>query len=492
MEQALQNLMSPNNATRNKTESMMTNEIRQNPNCVVSGLVQTLRNCEKVALRSMAAVLLRRYLLDEKFRLWSKANDGTKNALKNALLQALANETQRVVWTKLCDTISDLAIGTNFNWPELFPFVIKCASGNSNAHIEAALRVLAPMSLHIAENMKNDLVSFRNLLASCLGRNDARVKAAAVKTVAQLIVLLRSEQERSLFNDLTTAIINSVGLLAKVDRCDLAADAMDAIIDLADSDFMITGLKPRLSIILQLCTTIVQTSTLEDRLRHLAVELLVTCSERAPTAVRAMNPKDVYCSKVLPAILGLMTELEDADDETWTQQRDERDSKMDSTHLGVGMQAWLRIGTAIRRKRFAPVALSLVASVMSSEKRWTALHAVLLALSQISECLPEDPKVHVKLTEHVVRFFRHPHPRVRYVRVREIFQNHIPTSTRSRNTTGTLCGNTLSHHILSGSRSESSAKHTSSRDSQHSEFDSFRVRASSCSSSRCGIFEYVC
>ena len=65
-----------------------------------------------------------------------------------------ANETQRVVWTKLCDTISDLAIGTNFNWPELFPFVIKCASGNSNAHIEAALRVLAPMSLHIAENMK--------------------------------------------------------------------------------------------------------------------------------------------------------------------------------------------------------------------------------------------------------------------------------------------------------------------------------------------------
>ena len=78
MEQALQNLMSPNNATRNKTESMMTNEIRQNPNRVVSGLVQTLRNCEKVALRSMAAVLLRRYLLDEKFRLWSKANDGTK------------------------------------------------------------------------------------------------------------------------------------------------------------------------------------------------------------------------------------------------------------------------------------------------------------------------------------------------------------------------------------------------------------------------------
>jgi len=71
-----------------------------------------------------------------------------------------------------------------------------------------------------------------------------------------------------------------------------------------------------------------------------------------------------------------MTELEDADDETWSKQRDERDSKMRSTHLGVGMQAWLRVGTAVRKKRFAPVALNLVASVMSSEKRWTALHAV--------------------------------------------------------------------------------------------------------------------
>ena len=42
---------------------------------------------------------------------------------------------------------------------------------------------------------------------------------------------------------------------------------------------------------------------------------------------------------------------------------------------------------------------------------------VLLALSQISECLPEDPKVHVELTQHVVRFFRHPHPRVRFAAV---------------------------------------------------------------------------
>jgi len=294
MEQALQNLMSPDNGVRNRTENTMTSEIRQNPNRVISGLVETMRKCEKVSLRSMAAVLLRGYLLDAKFRLWAKAGDGTKNALKTALLQALANENQRVVWTKLCDTISELAIGTNFDWPNLFPFLIKCASGNSNSHVEAALRILAPCALHIAENMKNDLMAFRNLLASCLSRNDARVKAAAVKTTAQLIMLLRTEQERSLFNDLTTGILNSVGLLAKVDRCDLAADAMDAIIDLADSDFMITGLRPRLEIILQLCTTIVRTSSLDDRLRHLAVELLVTCSERAPTAVRAMKPKDVY------------------------------------------------------------------------------------------------------------------------------------------------------------------------------------------------------
>ena len=158
------------------------------------------------------------------------------------------------------------------------------------------------------------------------------------------------------------------------------------------------------------------------------------------------------------------------------------------------MQAWLRLGTAIRRKRFAPVALSLVASVMSSEKRWTALHAVLLALSQISECLPEDPKVHVKLTEHVVRFFRHPHPRVRSVRVRSarIFKLYPSNTYEHSRTFQVRFGNALSHHVLSGSRPESSTKHTSSRDSQHREFDSFRVRTSSCSSSCRRIFEYVC
>ena len=90
---------------------------------------------------------------------------------------------------------------------------------------------------------------------------------------------------------------------------DAARDAISSFIDLAESTPAF--LRKSLDSLIPAMCQISSSSTVEDGTRHLAVELLVTLSERASPMIRKYGK---FVEQVYPACWSLMVDIEDDDD----------------------------------------------------------------------------------------------------------------------------------------------------------------------------------
>lgn len=71
-------------------------------------------------------------------------------------------------------------------------------------------------------------------------------------------------------------------------------------------------LRPQLHIVFEICMKVFSNTEIMDSWRQLALEVMVTMSETAPAMVRKVCNK--YVEALIPLILQMMTDLEDEDD----------------------------------------------------------------------------------------------------------------------------------------------------------------------------------
>lgn len=94
-------------------------------------------------------MLLRRILLLDEECIWEKLADTTRSMLKAALLQVVETNIVRSTRRNVCDTVSDLAIGTLVEeqpWPELFAKLDAWARSTAYDLREYALYIFELMS----------------------------------------------------------------------------------------------------------------------------------------------------------------------------------------------------------------------------------------------------------------------------------------------------------------------------------------------------------
>ena len=102
----LQAFLSPDGTTRNAAEAGLQT-LLGSPDVLLLSLSQALHELRDEALRNLAAVLLRRMLL-ETDGVWAKLSPSSKATLKAALLACVAGDAPRSVRRSTTDTIADM------------------------------------------------------------------------------------------------------------------------------------------------------------------------------------------------------------------------------------------------------------------------------------------------------------------------------------------------------------------------------------------------
>lgn len=123
----LQHIISPNNQIRQDAEKYYNQALQSSPDEAIGSLMQVLSNSTgDFHLRQLAAVLLRRCLIDEEESYFFKLQLPTRNYLIQELSRLLQEEANTAIRIKVCEIAGDL--GGNMlepkDWPALYPTTV--------------------------------------------------------------------------------------------------------------------------------------------------------------------------------------------------------------------------------------------------------------------------------------------------------------------------------------------------------------------------------
>lgn len=176
-------------------------------------------------------------------------------------------------------------------------------------------------------------------------------------------------------------------------------------------------LRPQLEAIFEMCISAFSSEDVEDSWRHLALEVMVTLSESAAMMVR--KKADKYIASLVPLVLKMMTELEDDDDWSVSDEIEEDDSGENNV---IAESALDRLACGLGGKAILPHIMTNIPNMLHSED-WKYRHAALMAISAAGEgCRKQIEALLDSITQGVLKFLLDPHPRVRYAACNAIGQ----------------------------------------------------------------------
>ncbi|KAE8750906.1 hypothetical protein FOCC_FOCC002334 [Frankliniella occidentalis] len=228
-------------------------------------------------IRQYAAVLLRKRL--SKAKHWNKLSAEEKSSVKQGILPALVNESDKTVRTSIAQFIASIMkheLQSN-SWPELLQFVQQLNTSENVQERELGMSTL-DIFTDIAPRM------FLNQSAALCQLIGASLKAAGDQDLTSPIVFhafralshmaLVAEQNQPLvnmFHEVLPLSLQVVAALAQVDASK-AVQVLDFIDTLLDCSIRVV--LPHVKIIVSGCLSIAQVATLEDDIRIKALSLI--------------------------------------------------------------------------------------------------------------------------------------------------------------------------------------------------------------------------
>jgi len=405
LEQIVFQLTNEDNNIRGQAERAF-NEATKQPELLLTELLQIMRTSAIPSVKSMSAILFRRYAFEEEKMLWNQCSDQTKHNFKAYLLQALMEESERTVRQKICHIISTTGKFVHGDWPELLPCMFNCCNSPNEQHREAALEIFANLPTMFGDSLTRYIGVLKEVFQKSLSDPSNKVKLSALKATVSFLLVIEDNKQRNIFTDLLPPMIQVIALALNNQDEGAARDSLDAFIELAETNA--TFLRPSLDVLIPAMSQITTAKALDDGIRHLALELLVTMAENAPAMIRKYKP---YLELTYPAAWSLMVDLDD--DQEWHTTNEIEDDETDSNAV-VGEQAVDRIACALGGKTVLPYAFSVLPAMLQNPD-WKYRHAALMTISAIGEgCAKVLERELDKILALIVQHLNDPHPRVRY------------------------------------------------------------------------------
>ena len=210
----LRRLLETSNEDRKEAERVF-NLCKSQPEPLAVRLVAVIQSPSISAdIRTLAAVLLRRVTVKEQESLWPQLNPAAQAKLKTDLLSILQSEPSKPIWKKVCDTISDLAVGIveSSGWPELLPFMFQCVTSNDDRMKEASLIIFAQIAPYLQEPLLPHLASLHDVFLHCLQSGSINVRLASLQAASNFVQALESASDVAKFQDLLPGMVQTLSL----------------------------------------------------------------------------------------------------------------------------------------------------------------------------------------------------------------------------------------------------------------------------------------
>jgi len=328
-ESLLLNLMSEDNDKRVQAERMYMNTKKQQPNEVLTALLQVGRTSTNQDLRSLAIVLLRRALihLEKDKALWNKLNPQTQNLLKEQLLQGVSREENAKVRADFCEAVVGLA-GDLFedkqNWEGFMNWLLSLAQSTVSHHRHSALSIISDLCHHLSEAFSGqNFTILQQLIHASLGAQELDVKVAALNA-AQSVILQFPPEYRKEMQTLLPSILETLAACLNAQDEDSASKGLENLVNLTEHD---PGFfKPAISPIVNAMVNICGASQLEDSTRQLALEFLISIAENKP---KMCTEVEGFVKNVIYILFQWMLEMPDVALDEWNKQAENEDDEVD-------------------------------------------------------------------------------------------------------------------------------------------------------------------
>jgi len=405
-EELVRSLMSAENNIRTNAETQY-NGIDDNTK--LQFLLQCMMTAVAVDVRSMAAVLFRRLLsnLDD---FDTKISADVQELCKQQLIQAVQKEQEEVMRKKICDSIAELAKcyldeDGNNQWPDILKFLYDCCNSNENRMKETALHIIIAFPGIFGTQQETYIQVIKEMLMSCLQHtNPNKVRLLSARAACTFITECVEESKYKYFVDIYPGILEAIAIAAKEESDD---NVLKNFVDLVDMAPKIV--RPHLQATIDLMLLILSNTELQNSWRHLALESIVTLSEKAPAMIRK-NAAELV-PRIIPEMLALMVDLEE--DEEWSFSDDIEDTDMESNSV-VGESSLDRFTCSLGGKSVLPHIISTIPPMLQHED-WRYRHAALMAVSAIAEgCVKQMEPLLASVVDTVLPYLQDPHPRVRH------------------------------------------------------------------------------
>ncbi|KAJ2866574.1 importin subunit beta-3 [Coemansia aciculifera] len=409
----MSNLMSSDNDVRTHAEnSLKTEWVATQPQTLLGSLAFLVHQDTEPQARAFAAVLLRRiafqnapgaeYKEDER-TVWSTVGPAAQQAVKNELLGALNDETDKGARHKLCDTISEVNNGVGDDeWPELLPALYGCAQNGNALLRESAYRIFASCA-YLLTGQSVDTIN--TAFIGAFQDSDATVRLAALQA-AVAYILDADDKQRSAVSAMVPRMLSVLEPLLRDNDEPGLVDALSALIEAAEDAPKL--FRSVLDSLITFATEIGKNEGLENTTRQTALEVLVTLAESAPGMCRK-NAQ--FSQAIVPVCMQMLSSIDD--DEEWysAHPNDEGDNEENSV---FAEQTLDRLAIALGGKQLLPIAFNYIPQMLASSE-WRQRHAALMAVSSIGEGCYKIMRAELqKILELIVPFFKDPHARVRY------------------------------------------------------------------------------
>lgn len=287
-------------------------------------------------VRTLAAVLLRRVIVKDEESLWPQLNPSAQAKLKTDLLSILQAEPAKPIWKKVCDTISELAVGIveTSGWPELLPFMFQCVTANDDRMKEASLIIFAQIAPYLQDPLLPHLASLHDVFLHSLQSPSLNVRLAALQAVSNFVQALESAADVAKFQDLLPGIIQTLSMALQSGDEATAQEILEELVEVAGVEP--TYMRKQLPAVTGAMLEIAESASLEAATRHLAIELLITLAEARQQAPGMMRKVPQLVGRLFAVLMNMLLDVEDVPE--WHSGKEEDEDAGEGEDYAMGQE----------------------------------------------------------------------------------------------------------------------------------------------------------
>ncbi|OIS95861.1 hypothetical protein A4A49_14219 [Nicotiana attenuata] len=243
------------------------------------------------------------------------------------------------------------------------------------------------------------------------------VRIMATKAVINFIQSVPNSNEKERFQELLPGMMKTLtDATSNSDQEDVAEYALNFFIELAENEPKF--LRRQLAIVVGSFIEIAEAENVQDGMRKLAVEFLITMVKAKERAPGMMKKLPLFTNRCFAMLLQLLLDIKD--EPIWHTADIMHEDAGETNNYNFGKECLSRFSVALGGKTVAPIAIEQLSAFIVAPE-WEKRHAALVALYQIAE---GSSKVIIKYLEHVVNMVLHSfqdhHPRVRSAAIKSI------------------------------------------------------------------------